>query len=156
HNNLTKEFFFQVNQCDPRIKDYLTLLQNYTVHLDGYEAVWVRGCLSRSLGVIDSALTIIELLPVATQPLAEGYDPLAAMSKASYSYENLLSHFHDLLDNIGFKYGVKIYNREIENKAKSFFDLFNHDSGKLRFPSNNQRLNETLEELYSCAKEYMN
>lgn len=153
HNNLTKEFFFQVNHCDPRIKDYLIRLQNYTVHLDGYEAVWVRGCLSRSLGVIDSALTIIDLLPVATQHLAEGYDHLAAMSKASYSYENLLSHFHDLLDNIGFIYGVKVQNKKVKETALSFFKLF-YNSGKLRNPSKNERLNETLEKIYEKAAKY--
>ncbi|MCM2532294.1 hypothetical protein NDK43_07695 [Neobacillus pocheonensis] len=154
HNNLTKEFFFQVKQCGLHVEEHIIRLQNFTYQLNGYEAVWASGCLSRALGIIDSSLTILELLPIVTKRHSEGYDHLVAMSKSSYSYDNLLSLFHDLLDNIGFMYGVKVLKNSVEERASSFFQLFDRNEGKLSNPSTNENINQTLQDIYENAKEF--
>ena len=156
HNNLTKEFFFQIRQCDPGTQEHFIRLQNLTSQLGGYEAVWAGGCLSRVYGIIDASLSILELLPIATKPLSEGYNSLVAMSKASYSYDNMLSLFHDLLDNIGFMYGVRVLKKDIQDYALSFFKMFDPKSGELKNPSTNQSLNKTLKEIYEKANEFAN
>lgn len=110
--------------------------------------------MSKAYGIIDSSLTVLELLPIVTKPLSEGYNPLVALSKASFSYDNMLSLFHDLLDNIGFMYGVRVLKKDVQDYALSFFKMFDPNSGELKSPSKNEILNDTLKEIYEKANEY--
>jgi hypothetical protein len=163
-NNLTKEAYTQIKQYDRKTEDYILQLNNLIPNLSGVEAVWAYGCLSKVFGIIDASLTVLELLPLAKKHPSEGYTPLAAMSKASYSYVNVLSLYHDLLDNIAFMYDAKVLETDIEKvkkHSKSFFFLFDKNSGRLKVeksksgkkPSTNESINSAFVEIYQKTSE---
>lgn len=151
--NLTEELVRKLDKCAPSIRENLQFIQRTSIDDMTLTAVWATGCLSKIIGIVDYADEVERLIPIAKSQDAS-WDNVVAMNKASYTYDNLLSLTHDLLDNIGYIYGVKVIGRAPEQTAKSFHAIINSNSGQLSTPSVDVNLNRLLEKLYAVSKSF--
>lgn len=149
---LTSEFLQMLEKIEPTLKENLIMLQQYAAKADSLDGVWAAGCMNRVFGIIDASFTLEEMLSIVE---TEGdLDRLVAMSKASYTYLNLVGLFHDLLDNIGYIYGIKVLSLSPKANAKSFQQLFDSENKSLWRPSADPALNVNLEGLFSTAQQF--
>ncbi|AFV02212.1 MULTISPECIES: hypothetical protein [Dehalobacter] len=148
--DLAKEFYDCMESVSSTVLNRIKLLQKFANAGQGLLCVWASGCLSRTLGILSISLEFDKLIETITN--VDGYDSLFAMSKASYCYLNIMSLSHDMLDNIGYIYGINVCNKQKDEKALSFNSLFSK-VGKLQTLSKNEQLNQAVQLLFD-SKEY--
>ncbi|PUA40651.1 hypothetical protein C8Z91_03135, partial [Paenibacillus elgii] len=146
-----EHFLENLNFFNDEFKEELKNLQQFVDTTYGITPAWASSCLNRYFGLIDGVIEIVKLVPIAKKPCVIDLDPVVALGKISYSFMNIVSLLHDILDNVGFAIGVLYYSRSTDVSSKSFNQLFSKE-GKIENELIPNHINELLIDVYEKGK----